>query len=78
MHKARQRCFELLAPISRSQHTKPRVFPSPATSWPNWTIPNGLHSRYDFARVDYEGRQDFSVLISVVMQRGSPYIQDSS
>ena len=36
MHRAGQRCFELLALIGSPQLSFSEVFPAEQTSWPNW------------------------------------------
>ena len=36
MHRAGQRCFELLALIGSPQLSFSKVFPAEQTSWPNW------------------------------------------
>ena len=36
MHRAGQRCFELLALIGSPQLSPSKVFPAEQTYWPNW------------------------------------------
>ena len=36
MHRAGQRCFELLALIGSPQLSFSKVFPAEQTFWPNW------------------------------------------
>ena len=36
LHRAGQRCFELLALIGSPQLSFSKVFPAEQTSWPNW------------------------------------------
>ena len=44
MHRAGQRCFELLAPIGSPQLLLQSYSPAGQDSWPNWTNLKGLHS----------------------------------
>ena len=48
MHRAGQRCFELLALIGSPQLLQQSYFPAGQDSWPNWTNLKGLHSGRGF------------------------------
>ena len=48
MHRAGQRCFELLALIGSPQLLLQSYSPAGQDSWPNWTNLEGLHSGRGF------------------------------
>ena len=56
LHRAGQRCFELLALIGSPQLSFSKVFPAEQTSWPNW------QTLWACTEAD-EGINDFSLVV---------------